>query len=193
MNFDPNDDARIVAGLRSGDSDLFNALYRYYFRALVVYASRFVPADKAEEAAQETMLWLWESRASLIVRVSLKSLLFVAVKNRALNLAGRVSIRSRIYRHIASRYEDLLDDPDFYLENELEQLFRAAVEKLPYEYRRAFVMNRSDGKTHKEIARELHVSPQTVNYRIGQALRILRDELKDYLPLLLFLLGGSPS
>jgi hypothetical protein len=41
---------------------------------------------------------------------------------------------------------------------------------------------------HREIAEKLNVSPQTVNYRIGQALKILRKELKDYLPL--FLLYG---
>ena len=43
--------------------------------------------------------------------------------------------------------------------------------------------------THKEIAQQLGVSPQTVNYRIGQALKLLRSELKDYLPLILLLLS----
>lgn len=188
MNSANNDNDRIVAGLRAGDMETFNTLYRNWFRALVAYASRIVPADKAEEAAQETMLWLWECRETLVVRVSLKSLLFVAVRNRALNMAGRTTIRSRIYRQIASRYDAQFEDPDFYLENELEGMFRDALEKLPPEFRQAFVMNRSCGKSHKEIARELGVSPQTVNYRICQALRILREELRDYLPLLLLLL-----
>ena len=82
----------------------------------------------------------------------------------------------------------MLDDPDFYLNNELERLFEQALAKLPDEFRLAFMMNRSEGKSHKEIAAELHVSPQTANYRICQALRILRKELRDYLPLLLLLL-----
>ena len=50
-------------------------------------------------------------------------------------------------------------------------------------------MHRFKGKTYKEIAEELGVSVQTVNYRIGQALKLLSVELKDYLPLLLFLLS----
>ena len=41
--------------------------------------------------------------------------------------------------------------------------------------------------TALEIAEKLKVSPQTINYRISQALKILRIELKDYLPLLLLL------
>ena len=38
---------------------------------------------------------------------------------------------------------------------------------------------------------ELGVSPQTVNYHISQALRTLGVALKDYLPLLLWLLSLS--
>ena len=187
-SFDPNDEASVAERLKAGDTEAFNALYRHYFRALVVYASRIVSADKAEEAVQETMLWLWENRTSLVVPVSLKSLLFVSVRNRALSMAGRTMIRSRIYQTIALRCDEMLDDPDFYLNNELERLFEQALAKLPDEFRLAFMMNRSEGKSHKEIAAELHVSPQTVNYRICQALRILRKELRDYLPLLLLLL-----
>ena len=48
-------------------------------------------------------------------------------------------------------------------------------------------MHRFKDMTYKEIANELGVSVQTVNYRISQALKILCVELKDYLPLLFFL------
>ena len=68
-------------------------------------------------------------------------------------------------------------------------LFNEALNKLPEEYRKAFEMNRFEKLTHKEIAEQLNVSPQTINYRIGQALKILRKELKDYLPL--FFLYGT--
>ena len=50
-------------------------------------------------------------------------------------------------------------------------------------------MHRLEGMTHKEIASALGVSPQTVNYRIGQTVRTLREELKEYWPLLVLLLG----
>ena len=38
--------------------------------------------------------------------------------------------------------------------------------------------------THQQIAAEMEVSPQTVNYHIGQALKVLGVALKDYLPLI---------
>ena len=89
---------------------------------------------------------------------------------------------------IAEKYETEFSSPDFYLENELFRLYEEALRKLPAEFRQAYEMNRSLQMTHKEIAEKLNVSPQTINYRIGQALKILRSELKDYLPLIMLFL-----
>ena len=62
------------------------------------------------------------------------------------------------------------------------------VTALPESYRQAFVMHRFRDMSYKEIAETLEVSPKTVDYRIQQALKQLRIDLKDYLPLLLPLL-----
>ena len=75
------------------------------------------------------------------------------------------------------------------LGNELFRLYEEALRQLPKECREAYEMNRNQHLTHKEIAEKLKVSPQTVNYRIGQALKLLRVALKDYLPLFLLCFG----
>ena len=49
-------------------------------------------------------------------------------------------------------------------------------------------MHRFRDMSYKEIAETLGVSPKAVDYRIQQALKQLRIDLKDYLPLLLPLL-----
>ena len=38
--------------------------------------------------------------------------------------------------------------------------------------------------THLDVYKRQEVSPQTVNYHIGQALKVLGVALKDYLPLI---------
>ena len=48
-------------------------------------------------------------------------------------------------------------------------------------------MHRFQQMSYKEIADQLHVSSKTVDYRIQQALKQLRTDLKDYLPLLILL------
>jgi len=51
---------------------------------------------------------------------------------------------------------------------------------MPEEISTAFRMNRFDGLTYKEIADKLGVSVRTVEVRIGRALSLLREKLKDY-------------
>ncbi len=180
-----------IIELRSGNTRMFDEVYRYYFKGLCSFASQYVSREDAEEIVQETMMWLWESRITLIPEMSLKSLLFMIVRNKSLNRITHIQTKNRIHQLIIDKFKSQFDDPDFYLYNELTELFYNAIIKLPEDFRVAFEMNRFENLTHKEIAEKLNVSPQTINYRIGQALKILRIELKDYLPLLLFILGAE--
>lgn len=168
--FDFEDNRRVVEALRSGDEHCFDALFRRCYRPLCAYASRFVPLSRAEELVQDTLLWLWENRRTLIPEMPLRSLLFTIVRNKSLNSASRNSLRNRILRELASDFEE-------------------ALRRLPEEFQQTFRMHRLEGKTHRQIAEELHVSPQTVNYRIGQTVRFLREELREYWPVLVLLLG----
>ena len=80
------------------------------------------------------------------------------------------------------------EDPDFYIVEELSRKIEEALQRLPDSYREAFELNRFQHMTYGEIATCLEVSSKTVDYRIQQALKLLRVELKDYLPILLAIL-----
>lgn len=185
---DFSDNAEIIHNLRSDDGTYFEVVYKYYFPSLYSYATQYIEQENAKEVVQETMLWLWENKGTLIPEMSLKSLLFTIVKNKCLNRKNHDHIKNRIHSAIREKYEQTFDDPDFYLENELFALFQKALDNLPDELREAFEMSRMEGLTHKEIAEQLNMSRQTVNYRLSKALQILRVELQDYLPILLALL-----
>lgn len=186
-SLDIKDNVSIIAALREGNKVVFEEVYCYYFRGLYAFCSQYVSLSESEEIVQDTMMWLWENRLSLIPDLTLKTLLFTIVKNKALNRITHHEVRRKVHQEIADKYEKEFSDPDFYLGNELFLLYNKALKKLPEEFRQAYEMNRKYNLTHKEIAQKLNVSPQTVNYRIGQALKILRVELKDYLPILLLI------
>lgn len=173
--------------LKTDNGEYFEIVYKHYFAPLYSFATQYIISEEAEGVVQDTMLWLWENRATLIEELSLKSLLFTIVKNKCLNLTNHQHLKSRIHESLREKYLEQFENPDFYLENELFSLFQKAMDKLPEALRQAFELSRMDGFTHKEIAEQLGVSPQTVNYRLGKALGILREELKDYLPIFLFL------
>lgn len=188
-NFILENNRETIQKLRSGEEAFFDSVYKFYYKGLCTFASQYVSFDESEEIVQDTMMWLWENRERLIPEMSLKSLLFMMVKNKALNRISHNQVKNRIHQELVDKHEKEFTNPDFYIENELMHLFSEAIIKLPEDFKTAFIMNRTQGFTHKEIAGKLCVSPQTINYRIGQALKFLRTELKDYLPLIIFLLG----
>lgn len=179
---DIEDNDAVIAALNAGDEAVYDEVYRYYFRALCGFCSQYVGAAEAEEIVQDTMMWLWEKRTSLIPQLTLKALLFTIVKNKALNKITHWETKRKVHEDIIRKYDGKFSSPDFYLHNELFQLYENALGKLPPDFKQAYEMNRTGQMTHKEIAMSLNVSHQTVNYRISQALKILRTALKDYLP-----------
>ncbi|MDU1634494.1 MAG: sigma-70 family RNA polymerase sigma factor, partial [Bacteroides ovatus] len=72
------------------------------------------------------------------------------------------------------------------LSEELRAKVHALLESMPEKTRTAFIRDRLDGKSHKEIAEELGISVKGVEYHISRAVKILRDNLKDYAPFLFF-------
>lgn len=113
------DNRTVVGLLRAGDEKCFDALFRRYYKPLCTYATRFVTPARAEELVQDTLMWVWENRTSLLPEMPLKSLLFTIVKNKAINHMSRDTIKNRVIRQLAEYYEEEFDDPDFYLEGEL--------------------------------------------------------------------------
>ena len=73
------------------------------------------------------------------------------------------------------------------LDDELQHKIDQAIQNLPLVIRETFKLNRMDGLSYQEIARQENISVKTVEYRISKALGILRHELGNYLPLLIFI------
>ena len=170
--------------LKAGDEKAFDAVYKHYYGGLCAYASQFVPVDEYEEIVQDVMMWLWENRQTIANEISLKSLLFTITKNKCLNTISHLQIKQRVHEKLYQKFITQFEDPDFYIPGELMEKLDQAIKGLPEDYRKAFEMNRFDDLTYKEIAAQLHVSEKTIAYRISQALKTFRIELKDYLPFL---------
>ena len=169
------EDLSLLNALRQGDGNAFDHLFRRYYPMLCAYAHRLVSLEDAEEIVQEVMLWLWENREDLIIESSLSQYLFKMTYRRVLN-------------HL-TREQAALCEVDYGRFEELDRKIKEAMAALPDSYREAFVMHRFKELSYKEIAEVLDVSPQTVAYRIQQALKLLRVSLKDYLPMLVWLVG----
>jgi RNA polymerase sigma-70 factor (ECF subfamily) len=175
------DEQCLIALLNEGDRNSFKQLFDSYYSPLCEYACRYVSDADAEELVQEYMIYLWENRKMLAVETSLKAYLFAAVKYRCLNAVKQHLYHERVRNLLYEKMKDQVDDPDYYLANELAGLIHKAIDELPEGYREVFVRSRFGASTNLQIAEDLGISVKTVEYRITQTLKILRVKLKDYI------------
>lgn len=178
----------LLSAVRHGDQKAFDTLFRRCYPMLCAYGHRFVDLEDAEEIVEDSLLWIWENRETLVIESSLTSYLFKMVHRRALNKLAHIDATQRADTRFYEEMQELLQDTDFYQVEELTKRIEKAIAALPESYREAFVMHRFRDMSYKKIAETLGISSKTVDYRIQQALKQLRVDLKDYLPLLLSLL-----
>lgn len=183
-----SDNDFLLSAVQRGDQKAFDTLFRRYYPMLCASGHRFVELEDAEEIVEDSLLWIWENRETLVIESSLNSYLFKMVYRRALNKLAHIDATQRADTRFYEEMQEMLQDTDYYQIEELAKRIEDAVAALPESYREAFVMHRFRDMSYKEIAETLGVSPKTIDYRIQQALKQLRMDLKDYLPLLLPLL-----
>ena len=75
----------LLSAVRHGDQKAFDTLFRKYYPMLCAYGHRFVDLEDAEEIVEDSLLWIWENRETLVIESSLSSYLFKMVYRRALN------------------------------------------------------------------------------------------------------------
>lgn len=170
------------------DRSAYQRLFECSYAPLCLFAGRFV-SDRAarEDIVQDVLFALWTLRKKLSLPMSAKSYLTTAVKNHCLNYLRKQGYHDEYLKDRLAEEQYAAPD-DFYNLRELYELLNRALEKLPEEYRLAFLLSRFKGRSTTEIAEMMKVSVRTVERYRERALNILREELKDYLPLLLCLL-----
>ncbi len=185
----------ILSAIRDGNERAFEAVFRQYYAPLCRYARQLIPdSDDAEEEVQAMFLAVWEKRDGLYINTSLKSYLYRAVHNRCLNRLKHTSVREEHRDYTRYLGETRVESPmQTLIGDELSGQIQRAIQKLPEQCRLAFTMSRFDELTYGEIAAQLGISIKTVENQIGKALRILRTELSDYLPILVMWLLSHPE
>jgi len=176
--------------LRSGDIQAYEMIFRTHYEPLCNYAFTFVAdRDMAEEIVQGTFLYLWEKREAMEIHSSLKSYLYTAVRNRCLNEIKHRKVRQQhINRELLTADTGTETVSEELAAAELEERIQVAIEKLPEQCRMVFKLSRFEELKYAEIADQLSISVKTVENHMGKALKIMREQLKEYLPLLLLMI-----
>lgn len=185
----PNDQLKIPS-LRKGEKKAFEAIYNDFFGVLYHLCLQYLHDEKvSEEIVQDTFLKLWEIKETLNDQINLRNFLYTITKNNCLNYLRnqKISLKHQEnmkYLEMQFNYEALEKLGDYLQFEELRSKIDDAISKLPAEVIETFKLSRFDELSYKEIADQQTISIKTVEARISRALRVLRVELKEYLPLL---------
>ena len=176
--------------VKSGDKTVFETLFKRFYPVLCRYAKSMLhDLDEAEEVVQNTFYILWKKRESIQIQSSLKSYLYRAVHNDCLNKLKHQKVRqvhAEDYKHTAGNaYED---SGKLLQAKELKRKIDQALEALPEQCGRVFRLNRFEELKYKEIAEHLNISIKTVEIHMSKALKHMREHLKEYLPVLIWML-----
>ena len=181
-------DDHLIEALNKGDHRAFEELYLIHLNKVIFFAYQYLKdMNEAREVANEVFLILWDNRASIKADKNIVSYLLTVTRNMCLNILKRHQIKARymsklFYDEKSLNYEVLSDrTSELLLSNEVYNKLLKALDKMPEKTKRAFIQSRLKYMNYKEIAREQGVSEKNIEYRIGQALSILRDELKDFI------------
>lgn len=192
-----NQDLNLLTRLKEGNEEAWRILFDRHYQLLCKYANHFVnDSFLAEMVVGDVFYNLWKICDTLDINTDLRSYLLKAVRNTSVN------IMNSKYHRMETTFSELTEDDsnslDYLsslsdgshpmgrlLEKELEEEILAAINRLPDESQKVFLLSRRDGKSYAEISAELGISVNTVKYHMKQALSTLRNELNPYLMLFL--------
>ncbi|MDR0699789.1 MAG: RNA polymerase sigma-70 factor [Tannerella sp.] len=171
----------------------FSSVFERYKKPYVLFAYSYIrDMDEAEDIYMDVMLHFWENRDRLPEDLHIPSYLLAAVKNRALNYLRHRQVISDTHSGLLEHEQRELNfristleacEPSQLFADEIKHIIDDTLNHMPERTKVIFFMSRYENKTNKEIAQKLSLNIKTVEYHIGKALKALRTNLKDYLPL----------
>ncbi len=164
----------------------FDTIFREFYHALKLYARRFVlDSSLSEDIVQEVFCNIWKMKDSFMPGSSLKAYLFSAVYNKCLNHIKHSKIEKRHSEYLSvarmefERFylEEITAYEHILLSSELSASVRAAMDELPDQCHRIFLLSRKFGLKNREIAAFLQISIKVVERQISKALKIIHDRI----------------
>jgi len=179
-------DKFLVNSIKKGDFKSFEIIFKSYYSVLCKYSFGIIDdINMAEDLVSDVMASIWETAEKIDIHTSLKSYLYKSVHNSSINYLKRQKHKFlELDKESLERINELLtweESPSEKILNlELDEIIHKAMDLLPPECKKIFLLSRQEGLSHKEIAEKLNLSPNTVKVQIFRALSKIREILKKY-------------
>ena len=170
---------REITGVQ-GQVNNIEVIFKEYYGSLCYFASRFLKDEEViEDLVQDVFITLLEKKMFFQSEVHLKNFLYLSIRNSCLNYIRSTRSKDRYIASLA--YEEQAENfEESIILTEIHRELAAAVGKL-------FQLCYFQGLDNESAAQELGLSVNTVKAQKARGKKILRENLKDILSLLMLL------
>lgn len=171
---------KIITELASDNEAPLEELFNYYYPRLYSFSRSFLKVeDGIDDILQEVFVKIWQTRKKINSVATFNSFVFTITRNLLLNeLRSRLNnekTKEEIRNLSLAKEFSSMEQIEY---RDLKETVDNLVSELPERQKEIFVLSRTEGLSHKEIAEKLKISTKTVEYHITLAVRFLKDELK---------------
>ncbi len=174
----------LITRLRTGSSYAFRQIFDRYHEKLFFYSVKIVKQEgTAKDIVQETFIRLWTNRGKIDPDQSLSGYLHTIARNLAFNHLKRAGydheLKERIWRAIEQNQQRIEAEEDL-IARESRKLVQQAIDQLPPQRQRIYLLSREKGMSHQEIGLKLGISKNTVKNQIVSALKEVKAHLRKH-------------
>ncbi|MDR2271003.1 MAG: RNA polymerase sigma-70 factor [Sphingobacterium sp.] len=167
--------------LRGDNQFAFSVLFQKYNQLLFIYVyKKLKDEEECRDIVQEVFLNLWNNRRKLSLKTSLKSYLYQAVRNKALNVFVHQKVSQKFLDSFGSLPE-VEEGADYGIrEKDIIETIDREIAMMPPKMQAIFELSRKEYLSHREIAQLLGISEETVTTQIKRALKRLKLRVVEF-------------
>ncbi len=169
VDYSPLSDAALVGRAQDGDSDAFREIVRRHSGSMRAYVSRVVGSlSEADDVVQNALLNAWRQLDTLRDAAAVKSWLMQIASREAFALLRRRPADQSLTGY--DRPYTGVDQPEqAAIRNAQLAALSRALETLPEDQRRCWLLRQVAELSYAEIAEEMETSPSTVRGLLSRA------------------------
>ena len=141
-------------------------------------------AEAAKDLSQDLFLKLFRNPALLNGVTSIQAFLLTSIKNMSLNYIEANAVKQKHYdQYVELNFSETYEAPGHFDEERdtcLKKIVGYEVSKLPDRCRLIFSLSRFEGLSNEEISDYLGLSKLTIEKQITNALKTLRNALRNH-------------
>ncbi len=166
-----DDEKWLLEQLKQGSTAAFTQLFRKYSGPMYFNVLKMVKDEQiSEEIVQDIFARIWQKRESIEIEQSFASYIYRIGQNMVIDFYRKLKRDRNLYAH----FKAVATENYSHIEEELhgkeyESFLNKAIDTLPPQQKKVYQLCKIEGRTYKEAAIHLGISPFTVKEHFSKA------------------------